>query len=409
MIPASGDVVVTGLGVVAGRACGIGSFTEALKSAVMPRSVMNRTDGYHLPDSAQTAVLASRADLGGWLAAADSRRMSLPSQLAVVAARMAVEDARATELIAGARTAIFVSSAFGAVSVTENILRTLMHEGPEMVSPTAFTESVANVAAAQIAISNQILGSTFTISQREAGPLTAVGRAAREIAAGRLDRALVGAVEEMPPILHALLDRLGSLARPTGCGGEVARPFDRHRHGFVAAEGATVLVLEAASLARARGATVRARVRGFGGAFDLTAPRLGWGRGHVPLAAALHRLSARSGVQLSDVGRIVSGASGSIAGDRLEAHTLREAWAGHRLPPILVPKSVIGEYGGGFLAAAILSVSAEEAAPTQGFVEPDADLCIRPHEGGKLGSNCLTLVTGLASGGPAAWLLLDAG
>ena len=404
--PAS--VVVTGIGVVAAGTRGISEFSDVLRRGELRSSEVDRSAGYHLPGSSKTALLSSGLDLSRWLTDADSRRMSMPSRLAVAASRMAVNDAGIGSGIAGPRTAIFMSSAFGAVSVTEQILRTLHAEGPEMVSPFSFTESVANVAAAQMAISHQIQGTNVTLSQREAGTLTVVGRAAAEIASGRADRALVGAVEEIPPVLHAFLGRLDVLAAPDADGREIGRPFDRRRNGFVAAEGAVVLVLESAALARERGASVRAELIGFGTAFDSTASRLSWGRNHAALAGAL-RKTVEKAADITGIGRIVSGASGAVDGDRLEARTLREAWGNTRLPAILAPKSVIGEYGGAFLAAAVLAVAMTEAPAVAGFEMPDSALGIVPHAGGPLDASALTLVTSLASGGAASWLLLGAG
>ena len=113
----------------------------------------------------------------------------------------------------------------------------------------------------------------------------------------------------------------------------------------------------------------------------------------------------RAGLDATDIGRIVSGASGSIAGDRLEALTLRDVFA--ELPPVLAPKGVTGQYGGGFLAAAILAANGGEFGPTAGFEEVDPKLEIRPHAGGELSPAALTLVTSLAAGGSASWLVLE--
>jgi 3-oxoacyl-[acyl-carrier-protein] synthase II len=399
-------VVVTGLGVIAGPACGADEVAETLCGSTMPCSEVDLRAGYHLPESARLAVLANR-DLSSWVPPGAGRRMGAPSKLAVAAASMAVDDAGLGGAVEGPRTTVVMSNAFAGIQFTERLLRTVFLEGPEAVSPFVFAESVANAAAAQIAIAHRARGPNLTVSQREAGILTAVGRGAAEIASGRADRALVGGVEEMPPLLHALLDRFLALARPGTPGGEVARPFDRRRNGFVAAEGAVVLVLEAEHHARVRGARVRARVRGFGSAFDPTAPRVGWGHGHQMLAQSLHGTLDRVSLQPRDVGRVVSGASGSVAGDRLEALTLRAAWNGTPLPPIVAPKGVSGQFGGGFLASAVLAAGDASFGPTGGFSEPDPDLGLRPHEGGPLAPARLTLVTSLASGGTASWLILE--
>lgn len=380
-------VVITGGGVVPG------SLSEVDRSA-----------GYHLAQSARTAMLTRGFDFAAWVKPGEGRRMSLPSKMAVAAARMALADAAVG---AATESCVFMSSAFSAVDCTEQLLRTAMSEGPEAVSPFLFAESVANAPAAQIAIATGARGRNVTIPQREAGILTAVGRAAAEIAEGRSEIALAGGVEELSPLLHASLDRFQALARSNNGDGEVARPFDRRRNGFIAAEGAVVLVLENESRARARGASIRARVREFAGAFDTSAPRIGWGEGHEALAKALRRMLERAGVAIGDIGRIVSGASGSIAGDRLEARTLRCAWDGLPLPPIIAPKGAVGEYGGGFLAAAVDAATAQTLDATRGFREMDPELNVRPHEGAPLPPSSLTLVTNLASGGSASWLLLE--
>lgn len=398
---------MTGLGVITGSVCGAPRLAEALRTSTIARSDVDRAAGYHLPESARQAILTAGLDLSPWVSAGAGRRMSPPSKLGVAAARMAVEDAGLPGKVGGPRTTVVMSTAFGAVHFTERLLRSVMLEGPETASPSLFTETVANAAAAQIAIATQAQGPNLTVVQREAGVLIAAARGAAEVAAGRADRALVGAVEEMPPLLHALLDRFHALARPEVAEAEMARPFDRRRNGFMAAEGAVVLVLEAEDDARERGARVHARIRGAGGAFDTSAPRVGWGHGHQELAQALRQLLDRVGLAPRDVGRIVSGASGSVGGDRLEAQTLRAAWCGEALPVILAPKGVTGEYGGGFLAASVLAASGLDFGPTAGFAEPDAELGVMPHRGGPLPEAPVTLVSSLSSGGTASWLVLE--
>jgi 3-oxoacyl-[acyl-carrier-protein] synthase II len=399
-----GGVVVTGLGTVGACGAGGAGLAAALAAGVPAAAEVDRAAGYHRPGSARLACLVHGMPLSPWLAPAEARRMSPPSKFAVAAARMALAEAGAVE--DDEATAVVLAITFGPSSYTEGMLRQIFLDSPESVSPFLFTESVANAAAAQVGIACRARGPNVTIAQREAGALLAVGRGAAEVASGRVRRALVGAVEEMTPLLHAVLDRFGALARANGGGEELARPLDRRRNGYLAAEGATVLVLEREEDAARRGARPLARVAGWGSAFDPSAPPHGWGEGKAGLARALGRSLARAGAALPEVERIVSGASGARAGDRLEARTLRAAWGEAPLPPLVAPKAVTGEHGGGFLAAAVLAAAGAPVATAAGFA-PDPALGVSPANGALLPAPRLTLVTSLAAGGAAAWLLLS--
>jgi len=142
------QVVVTGLGVVAGMPLGIDRLAETLRRAIVPSSEVDQRAGYHLPGSARLAVLSGSVNLSEWVSPSMGRRMSMPSKFAVAAARMALADAGLFGAAEGTSTAVVMSSALGATDFTERLLRTAILEGPEAVSPFTFTESVANAAAA---------------------------------------------------------------------------------------------------------------------------------------------------------------------------------------------------------------------------------------------------------------------
>jgi 3-oxoacyl-[acyl-carrier-protein] synthase II len=401
-------VVVSGLGIVGPHGAGRDCLAEALRvGAPSLREVATADHGLATPGGARLAALATGVDLSRWLTPAAARRMSGPSKLAVAAARMALEDAGLGPAASGwTDTAVFMATAFGPSAFTERLFRTIATEGPEAASPFHFTESVANAPAAQVAIDCQARGPNVTVTQREAGALVALDRAAREVAEGRASRALAGSVEEISPVLHALLDRFGALARATGDLPEAARPFDRRRNGLVAGEGASIVVLERESEVRARGGQMLARVVGGAGAFDTTASRVGWGSGAGPLARAVERLLLRTGTRAGEVSAVVSGASGSKAGDRLESKVLRQVFEGRPLPNVIAPKAVTGEYGGGLLGAAVLVALGGELGPTPGFREADPECGIVPHAGGRPSAGRV-LVSSLAAGGAAAWIILE--
>jgi 3-oxoacyl-(acyl-carrier-protein) synthase len=410
----SEPIYITGLGALGAWGGGADRLAAALAAGASLASEVDRAAGYHRAGGdggSRRAALLPAGHLTGWLSPAEARRMSPPSKLAVAASRMALcRSGQGEPGEAGdPRTAVVIATAFGPSTNTEALLKQILFEGPEAASPSLFMESVANAPAAQIAIALQARGASLTVCQREAGPLLALGLGAAEIAAGRAGRVLAGAVDEMTPLLHALLDRFGALAREGADGRELARPFDLHRNGFLAGEGAAVALLESAGSLTARGGQPLARVLAWGSAFDPTAPPSGWGQGHRPLARSLRRTLERAGLRIADVDLVVSGAAGSRDGDRLEAALLRAAWEGAPLPPVAAPKAVTGEYGGGHLAAAVLAASGAPFGPTPGFADPDPELGIVPLDGSPLELPRVVLATALAAGGAAAWIVLGRG
>jgi 3-oxoacyl-[acyl-carrier-protein] synthase II len=400
--------VVTGLGTIG--PCGHGREALAAALAVGKPAVaeVDRGAGLHREGGARLAALVGKRDLSRWIAPAAARRMSFPSKLAVAAARMALAEAGigATEA-GGPRVGVYLSTTFGSGLFTELLLRQVLLEGAETAQPFYFSECVANAPAAQLAIAVGARGPNVMLTQRESGPLLAVARGAQAVREGRVDRAFAGAVEEVTPLLHALLDRFGALARQEGARTEMPRPFDRRRDGFLAGEGATILVLEREDAARARGARALARIGWSGAAFDATAGVSDWGEGQAPLAAALRAGLGEVPGGAAGIGAVVSGASGARRGDRIEARVLRAAWGGAALPPLLVPKAVTGEYGGGILAPGLLALEGAPFGPTPEFVEPDPEADVTPHRGEALQTPSRILLTGLASGGGAAWLVLE--
>lgn len=383
------QVMISGLGYVGGLGGGVmGCGAEALGAAL-------ETGAPALPIPPDTPW----PDLSPWLSPRAARRMSPPSKLGVAATRMALEDAGLGVEELPDSVAVVASTAFGPSSHTEGLLEQIFEEGPEAASPFLFTESVANAAAAQIALVLRARGPNITVTQREAGPWIALARATREIHLGRAKLAVVLAVDELTELLLRILSGFRVLSRGA------ARPYDRRRDGLVPTAGATVLVLEPARALEARGGRARASVRGGIAGFDPSAPPAGWGQDPAPLAAALERGLGRLGVAPESIDRLVAGASGAKSGDRLEAMLWRRLY-GDRPPPILAPKAVVGEYGGGALAAAVLAAEGLRFGATPGFREGDSETGIAPHDGRDLGEPTTVLAGALAAGGAGAWTVL---
>jgi len=398
-------VAVSGLGVVGPFGLGAAPLAAALAAGgPLPLVEVDRSAGFHRARGATRALAATHLELGPLLPPSSGRRMSPPARFAVAAARLALEDAGLADSDLSA-TAVISGTAWGPTSVTEQLLRQILETGPETASPALFTESVASAAASQVALAFRARGPNIAINQREASDLLAIGEAMRQVASGRAERALVVIVDEMIPLLHAILDQYGALARADAAGEERPRPFDRRRSGLLAAEGATALVLEPVEAIGLRAGRARLEIVAAGAAFDPTAPPFDYGSGGARLAARLARELARRGVGLERIGHLISGAAGTQRGDRLEAELLRALFAGRPLPALQAPKRITGEYGGGFAAAALLVAEGSALAPPPEF-EPDPELGVRPTSEPVPETGGSALVTAAAAGGAAAWIVI---
>ena len=356
-------------------------------------------DDVHRLGAATAAGLVDDAALAPWLHPLKARRMGRPSRLAVAAAQMAVADAGIGDEAFDA-VGVVLATSYGPASFTERLLQQVFLEEPTAASPALFTESVANAPAAQIALTLGARGPNVTVTQREAGPALALTQAARMLRTGRARRVLVGAVDEVSPVLHAVLDRFGVLA--TGTDPRPA-PYHPQRRGFVLSEGVTVLVLEPVHDAR----PVHAWFAFGGAAFDARARPTGYPPDGRVLAQALERSLSTAGWEKQDVDAVVTGASGSLDGDRADARLVCALFGEGRT--VVAPKAVAGECGAAPLLAAV-QVAAGLPPPRCPPIDvSESDLGVLPYTEGGWNPPERTLCVTLAVGGSCAWFGLEKG
>jgi len=250
-------VVVTGVGTVSGVCTGgaaaIGPVLESGRSAV-GRVTAFPTDGLssHLAAELPPGALAALVE------PAEARRLSRVSQMTLAACRLAVRDANLGDL---SDAHLIVGTEFGDLRSTEEFAAGYLRRGAGGLSPLAFPNTVMNTMAAASAIALGLHGSSITVNARRVAGELAVGRGAALIASGRATAVLAGGVDELSPLMFALLARLAAIS-PRGGGEEGCRPFDEDASGPVRGEGATVLVLESLEAAAARGARALGEIRG---------------------------------------------------------------------------------------------------------------------------------------------------
>ncbi|MFF7361890.1 beta-ketoacyl synthase N-terminal-like domain-containing protein [Streptomyces sp. NPDC008125] len=306
-------------------------------------------------------------DAGDFLSRRERRRNARFSQLALVAAEEALEQAG---WLAGLpypaeRVRCVVGTGLGGVP-----------EGSQggTASPLTVPLMMSNSAAAALSTRYGLGGESFATSGACAAGAQAIGVALAAIRRGEAAAAVVGGAEAvLLPLVRDSFAEAGALS-PTGR----CVPFDAGRDGFVMGEGAGILVLESVEGARSRGATILGLVMGYGASSDahhLTAPA----PDGVPAARAIRRALSDAGVTPADLCYINAHGTGTLLNDEAEIRALRLA-LGEALAsvPLSSTKAATGHlFGAGGAVEAIATLGALRtgiAPPTYGLSEPDVRL-----------------------------------
>jgi 3-oxoacyl-[acyl-carrier-protein] synthase II len=210
-----------------------------------------------------------------------------------------------------------------------------------------------------------------TVSACAAGA-HAIGAGYRLVRNGDADACLVGGAEAaLTPLSGACFDGMGATS-DLG----ISRPFDRRRDGFVLGEGAGVLLLEAESLARRRGAPILGWLSGYAATADahhLTAPS---GEGS---ARAIRVALADAGWEPEQLDYVNAHGTSTPINDRSETEALKAALGPSAATvPVSSTKSAIGHLLGAAGAveavATVLALAGGVVPPTLGYGEPDEGL-----------------------------------
>lgn len=379
-------VVVTGLGIVAGSGTGPDALWEHLlagRSATRPVSRFDAGD-HAVWVAAEIPDFRPR----DFMTAAKARGAGRFCQLAVAAARIAVDDARMpASSLASARAGFFLGTAMGPVGVSEEQAALYHERGPRSVERSfafcASPHSASTLAASDYGVGGPV---TSVCSECPAG-LDAIAAAWDRLHRGELDVALAGGADApLSPMLFTAYARAGVLASDPGPPESAGRPFDRRRSGFVLGEGGAILALETLEHARARGARVYGELAGFGYGRDRpTFVASADPAGDGILAAALGALEA-SHLAPFDLECVSAHATGLRSTDLAEMRALRTLLgARRRAIPVTSIKGAVGHplaaAGVLQLATGLLALSHDTVPATRNCddLDPECDLDIVRH------------------------------
>lgn len=372
------DVVVTGLGAITP----VGeSFSETWESLLDQRSGAQSITQFDL----DTYEYEFRTRVGCEVDAdpsthplVDERSAGRHAQLGVVAANEAVVDA-GFDTDAGpewdpTRVGVSYASCLGGqLEIDEHQLR--MRDGGR--PNTRFSIQLLNSSVAgHTSIAFDARGPNRAPSTACAAGTHAIASAVDDIRLDRADVVIAGGADTgVCSTGVAAFDSLRAMSSRNDEPTAAIRPFDADRDGFLLAEGAGALVLESASHAAERGATVYAEVTGVGrsaGADHLIRPAND-GRG---LIAAIERALSDADRSPRDVDHVNAHATATPRGDDHEALCLRQVFDDP--PPVTANKGNLGHSLGasGAIEAGVAVGSIREGTvpPTVNHETPDCEL-----------------------------------
>lgn len=376
-------VVITGLGLVSPLGCNVELAWQRLLAGQSGVRALSAGVGEGTGVSIAGRVPGLEEDpQAGWspeavISAKELRRMDRFIAFALGAADQALAHAQWVHpsVEQQERAATIIGSGVGGFSTIVEAVRTTDGKGPQRLSPFTVPAFLANLASGQVSIRHQLKGPLGAPVTACAASIQAIGDAARLIRNDEADMALCGGSE-------ATIDRvaLGSFAAAkavttfSGDPAKASRPFDQARDGFVMAEGAGLLVLEALDHALARGAKPLAEVVGYGTSADAyhvtSGPEDGSGAARS-MRAALRQAQ----LQARDIQHLNAHATSTPVGDQGELAAIRQVFGAGPGPSITATKSAVGHMlgaaGGAAAIFTVLAMRDQIAPPVLNLEHPD--------------------------------------
>jgi 3-oxoacyl-[acyl-carrier-protein] synthase II len=292
----------------------------------------------------------------------ETRRADRVTQLALGAATQALADAGE---ITGdpLRRGVLIATGIGGIATLEEQITNYNEKGARRVSPFLVPMMMPNAPSATVSMRWGWQGPCQTVSTACAAGTHALVDAATWVASGRCDVVAAGGTEAaMTPVGMAGFTNMTAMSSRN-----ISEPFAATRDGFVIAEGAAVLILEAWEVAEGRGATILGEILGGASTADahhITAPAPG-GRGAL---SCMEIALASAGLDASDIRQVNAHGTSTPLNDAAEAEAMAKLF-GTPGPPVTSIKGITGHSLGA--AGAIEAVSVIESM-RRGLIPPTA-------------------------------------
>ena len=319
----------------------------------------------------------------------EARRMDRAQMLALVAAEEALDDAgividESNQYDVG----VVVGSGIGGIVTVVQALKGFEAKGHRGVSPVIVPALLHDGISSRVSMHFGLKGPNYNITAACATSNNSLGDAADLIRMGRAKMMVAGGSEAcIMPMVISGFNNMRVLTHTEDIPERASRPFDATRDGFVAAEGAALLILEDLDHAIGRGVHIYAELTGYGhtsDAFHVTAPN----PDGVDAAEAMRRALQEARLSPSEIDYINAHGTGTQLNDKSETLAIKLALGEDAYhAPISSTKSMTGHILGATAATeAIFAIKAIEdnfIPPTINLDNPDpeCDLDYTPNAG----------------------------
>ena len=368
-------VVITGIGLVTPVGIGTRKAWSALlngESGIGPITRFDPTD-HPVHIAGEVSDFAPEDFIGR----KDAKKMDRFIQFSVAGAKLAMADAGLDCPVANPeRVGVLVGVGLGGLQTIEEAGEILRTKGAKRLSPFMLPRLISNLAPGQISIALGARGPNFSAVSACATGAHSIGEAAHLIARGDADVMVTGGAEAtITPLGVSGFAAMKALSTRNEDPQAASRPFDAGRDGFVAAEGAALLVLESEAHAHARGARIYAELAGYGQSSDAYHITLPHPEGEGAIRAMRNALK-HGQIDPSEVQYLNAHGTSTPAGDIAESRAIETVFGDHSSALwVSSTKSMTGHMLGaaGAVEAAICALAIKEGQvpPTINLDEPD--------------------------------------
>jgi 3-oxoacyl-[acyl-carrier-protein] synthase II len=379
-------VVVTGLGALTPVGNDVASTWSALLAGQSGAGPITQFDARSFP--VRIACEVKGFDPLAFMDRKEAKRSDLYTQYAIACSVEAMRDAG----FAGGQgfdpfeSGVAIGSGIGGLKIFEAQHDVYRTHGPDRISPFFIPMFISNIAAGIVSMRFGLKGPNFATVSACATSGHSIGEAYRTIQYGDADVMLAGGAEAtITPMAIGGFANMKALSERNDDPLGASRPFDKLRDGFVAGEGAGIVVLEELEHARRRGVRIHAEIVGYGATGDAyhltaTAPE---GEG---AQRAMRRAVRDTGLPVEAVDYINAHGTSTPQGDPNEIRAIKAVFGDHaRALHVSSTKSMTGHMLGaaGGLEFIVAALACREGAipPTinQEVPDPDCDLNVTPN------------------------------